>query len=235
MRQGIAVRTAVVALALTCALPLHAGLKSKKDPERLRAEYITRLQQQTVPQVEQRQLGSLWAPNSVLGDLSTDYKARGLNDTIIISVSVRTSATQSGSVSSQRDFSTSSGISGLPGRIPTGGVSTLLGADSGTQLKGQGQSAANSALATSLTGQVIAVLSNGNLVVEAQRQIAMNNQRETMVVRGVVRPGDIGPNNVVASTSLANLEIELKGKGIISDSVRPPNPITRAVLWLFGF
>jgi flagellar L-ring protein precursor FlgH len=34
---------------------------------------------------------------------------------------------------------------------------------------------------------------------------------------------------------LSALEIELKGKGIISDSVRPPNALTRAILWLFGF
>jgi len=54
-------------------------------------------------------------------------------------------------------------------------------------------------------------------------------------VRGMVRPGDISPNNTVASTSLSNLEIEMKGKGIISDSVRKPNPITRAVLWLLNF
>jgi flagellar L-ring protein precursor FlgH len=39
----------------------------------------------------------------------------------------------------------------------------------------------------------------------------------------------------VPSTALSNLEIEMKGKGIISDGVRPPNPITRAVLWLLNF
>jgi len=54
-------------------------------------------------------------------------------------------------------------------------------------------------------------------------------------VRGMVRPGDIGPNNTVASTALSNLEIEMKGKGIISDGVRPPNFITKAILWLLNF
>jgi flagellar L-ring protein precursor FlgH len=102
-------------------------------------------------------------------------------------------------------------------------------------LKGQGQTAAGSQLTTRLTGHVIAVLGNGNLVVEAERQVYMNNQRETMIVRGVVQPADISGNNSVLSTALANLEIEMKGKGIISDSTRPPNAITRAILWLFGF
>jgi len=76
---------------------------------------------------------------------------------------------------------------------------------------------------------------NGNLVVEAGRQIFMNNQHENVIVRGMIRPGDIGPSNTVLSSSLSNLEIEMKGKGIISDGVRPPNPITRAILWLLNF
>jgi flagellar L-ring protein precursor FlgH len=50
-----------------------------------------------------------------------------------------------------------------------------------------------------------------------------------------VRPGDIGPSNTISSASLSNLEIEMKGKGIISDATRPINPIMKAILWLIGF
>jgi flagellar L-ring protein precursor FlgH len=39
----------------------------------------------------------------------------------------------------------------------------------------------------------------------------------------------------VASTSLSDLEIEMKGKGVISNGTRPLNPITKAVLWLLNF
>ncbi len=77
-----------------------------------------------------------------------------------------------------------------------------------------------------MTGQVIAVLPSGNLVLEAQRKIFMNNQHEDVTIRGVVRPNDIGPNNTVTSSALSNLEIEMKGKGIIADSTRPLNPMT---------
>jgi flagellar L-ring protein precursor FlgH len=63
----------------------------------------------------------------------------------------------------------------------------------------------------------------------------MNNQHEDVTVRGVVRSVDISSNNTVASAALSNLQIEMKGKGIISDSTRPLNPITKAILWLFGF
>ena len=215
---------------------LPKKLQPKKlDPTQLRADYIERLQEQNAPAADQRSIGSLWAPGATLGDLSTDYKAHSLNDTIVVQVAVQTTAAQSGNVNSQRQFSTTSGISGIAGSIATHGTNPLLNAQSNTALKGQGQTASNTTFVTSLTGQVIAVLPNGNLVIEAERQIFMNNQHENLVIRGVARPGDISSANSIPSTALSNLEIEMKGKGIISDSVRSPNPLTRAVLWLFGF
>jgi flagellar L-ring protein precursor FlgH len=205
-----------------------------KSPEQLREEYIARLQQQYVPAEEQATVGSLWTAEGRLDDFSSDYKARSLNDTITILASVQTTAAQSGSVDSERTLTSSSSITGLLGRTPSA-VNPLLSGQSSSVLKGQGSTASNTTFATSLTGKVIAVFPNGNLVVQAERQIFMNNQHENIIVRGMVRPGDIGPANTVPSSSLSNLEIEMKGKGIIADGVRPPNPITRAILWLLNF
>jgi flagellar L-ring protein precursor FlgH len=208
--------------------------KSKNSPDQLRTDYITRLQQQDVHASSGQTMGSLWSSSSTLGDLSTDYKARKLNDTIVILVAVQTTAAQSGDSSYQRTFSTTSAITGVGGISPTN-LNPLLDANSATSLKGAGATNSSTAFQTALTGQVIAVLPSGNLVVEAQRKIFMNNQHEDVTVRGVVRPNDIGPSNTVSSASLSNLEIEMKGKGIISDSTRPLNPITKAILWLVGF
>ena len=153
----------------------------------------------------------------------------------MILVAVQTSAAQSGNSNYQRTVQTSSAITGLAGDINTKGLNPLFNANSATALKGAGSTDSNTTFQTTLTGQVVAVLPSGNLVVEAQRKIFMNNQHEDVTVRGVVRPNDIGPSNIISSASLSNLEIEMKGKGIISDSTRPLNPITRAILWLVGF
>ena len=235
-------RVLLQALVLMLAVPGYAAanlklpkLPKKKDSQELRADYLTRLQEQYMPPADPKTTGSLWSAAYVLGDLSSDYRAHMINDTIVVQVSVQTTAAQSGSTNSSRTFSTTSGISGLVGGIATHGTNPLLNAQSATALKGSGATASNTTFSTSLTGQVIAVLANGNMVVEAERQIAMNNQHEDLIIRGIVRPGDIGSNNTIASSSLSNLEIEMKGKGIISDSNRPPNALTRAVLWLFGF
>jgi flagellar L-ring protein precursor FlgH len=227
----------IIAILGGCSVSAIGASGSKshsKAPEELRKDYLARLQEQNYAVADQHTVGSLWLDQNSLGDLAVDYKAHRLNDTITIQIAVQTTAAQSGTVDSERTFSTSSAITGIMGRVPAA-TNPLLAANSSTVLKGQGSTASNTTFATSLTGQVIAVLPNGNLVIEASRQIFMNNQHENVSVRGMIRPGDIGPGNTVPSTALSNLEIEMKGKGIIADSVRPPNVITRAVLWLFGF
>jgi flagellar L-ring protein FlgH len=196
---------------------------------------VARMEQQTVPPPADLTLGSLWSSNGAMTNLQADYKASRLNDLVTILVVQRTTAQASGNVGTQRDFNTNSGISGLAGHINVSGLNNLLTAQSSTKLKGTGSTDASTTMNTSLAGQVIAVLPNGNLVVEAERLVTINSQKETMLVRGVLRPGDIGPDNSALSTALSSLEVELKGKGVVSDAIRSPNPLMRAILWVIGF
>lgn len=229
-------RSSLAVLLLLLSPCLNAiTRKPKRSADELRQDYLTRVAGAYVAPQADRSTGSLWSSNGALADPASDYKARSLNDTLTVLVSVQTTAAQSGSVNHSRDFSTNSAITGLVGGLSTSRTNPLFAANSSSALKGSGQTASNTTFSTSLTGQIIAVLPNGNLVVEAHRQIDMNNQHEEVIVRGIARPGDVSPVNTVPSAALSSLEIELKGKGIISDSVRPPNPVTRAILWLFGF
>jgi len=229
------VAVVVLELFFLAGIP-NAFAKTKfKDPEQSRADYIARLQELAKAQAPTTTPGSLWVNGGAYTDMAADYKARHVGDTIVLQVVLQTSAKSQGDANTQRSFQAASAITGLPGQLKTGGVNPLFGAQSGSQLQSQGESSNSSNLTTNLSAQVIAVLPNQNLVVEAQREVFMNNQHETMFVRGVVRPGDIGPNNTVTSSSLANLEIELKGKGVIEDAIHRPNAIVRALMSLFSF
>lgn len=223
------------AAALSLASPASAKMKLKKTetPAQLRSEYIARLQEVDLPG-QSHTLGSLWVPDGDLNEISRDYKARKVNDTLVIVASVQTTASQSGAVNTSRAGSATTGITGLAGAVNTKGLNPIFAGNTATALKGTGQTDSSTTFQTSLTAQVIAVLPSGNLVVEAQRKIFMNSQHEDIVVRGVVRPDDIGPNNTVPSAALGNLEIEMKGKGIIADATHRMNPVARTILWLFG-
>lgn len=231
MRRGACLCVLLGSLAATNA---GARTSKKSSPAELRSDYIARLQEHDV-QTTTHTLGSLWTSDAQLTDLSIDYKARKVNDTVVILVAVQTTAAQNADVNSSRAFQTSSAITGLAGDVNTKSLNPLFNANSATALKGSGATDSSTTFQTSMTAQVIAVLPSGNLVVEAQRKIFMNNQHEDVTIRGVLRPNDIGPSNTVSSAALSNLEIEMKGKGIIADSTRPMNPITKAILWLVGF
>lgn len=179
--------------------------------------------------------GSLWVDNGRMANLVADYKASRVGDLVTINISQNLSSTNTGNVATNRTLSASSGITALPGHIKTSGVANLFSPNSTQTLTGKAQATSTTALSTTLTGRVAALLPSGTLVVEAERQIVMNDQRETVIVRGLVRPGDLDATNTVASNSVGNLEVEVKGKGVISEGVRSPTPVTKWLLRIFGF
>jgi flagellar L-ring protein FlgH len=232
MNGGGNVRNLVLGLLVAIAAVGVAWGRGAQDNNL--AKYLARVQM-AEPSAPEHTLGSCWVDSGRLASLSTDYKAATTGDliTIIVVQDVKTSNT--GAVSTGRSFSASSGVDSLPGKLKVGGATNLLGLHSAETLAGKGQASSTSSVTTTLAGRVMAVLPSGNLVVQAERQINMNNEKQTIVVRGVVRRGDIGPNNTVASNTIGDLELEIKGKGVISDGVRPPHPLLRLLLRVFNF
>jgi flagellar L-ring protein precursor FlgH len=231
------------ALASIFLLPLVSTNLTAKDKDKRNSgviqsesldQYLQRMQQSALI-ARPPSSGSLWMDSGRLADLGADYKARHVGDLITITVVQNITATNGGSVSSTRNLSASSGISSLPAQLKTANVASLFSPSSAYSLAGKGQAATTSSLTTSLAGRVVAVLPSGALVIEAERELTMNNERQTVLLRGLVRPGDVAPNGAVASNAIANLELELKGKGVISEGNRPPNIIVRAILRVVGF
>jgi flagellar L-ring protein precursor FlgH len=222
---------------LCCLLLLNAPWLSatkRNSSDNNLAKYLARVQMSEAP-LPAHTLGSAWVDNGRMASLSTDYKARSAGDLITILVVHDLSSSNTGDVSTDRSFKASSGIDSLPARVKTTAVTNLLGLHSAETLSGKGQATSTSKLRTSLAGHVVAVLPSGNLVVEAERSIVMNNERQNIVVRGVVRPGDIAADNTVVSNTLSNLELEIKGKGVVSDGTRPPHSILRIILRILNF
>ncbi len=228
-------RVAILALALL-VLPFSAEAakktKAEQQPDSL-SHYLTQIAATPSPRLALTS-GSLFTPLGLLSDPYSDYKAHVVGDTVAIQVVESTTISQSGNVASERDFSHNSGITAVGGQSSSY-LNPLLAANSSTKLTGTGAAASQSSLNTVLTALVVAVLPNGLLVVEARRQVMANQQHENVTLRGVVRPADITSNNSVFSYQLFDLQLEVKGKGVISDSVRQPNIVMRTLLKLTGF
>jgi flagellar L-ring protein FlgH len=221
----------VLVSSVAAARPRNKAAAPKRDPL---TEYIQRVLG-TAPVASATTPGSLWVDNGRLANLVADYKASRVGDLVTISINQNLSSTNTGNVASNRTFSANSGITALGGHISTSGVANLFSPNSTQALAGKAAASSTTALSTTLTGRVAALLPSGTLVVEAERQIMMNDQRETVILRGLVRPGDLDATNTVASNSVGNLEVEVKGKGVVSEGVRPPNPVIKWILRIVGF
>ena len=225
-------KTVLCFLLVLTAGSLHASKRDTKNDTL--AKYLARIQM-AQPAAPALSVGSIWVDSGKMASLSADYKAMAVGDTIEIVVVQGLTSSNANSVSTARTLNSGSGISSLPGKINVGGVTNLLGLNSTEALSGKGAASTATSVTTNLSGRVVAVLASGNLVVEAERTINMNNEKQTIFLRGVVRRGDIGPNNTVASDSVGDLELEIKGKGVISDGVRQPNRVIRTIMHFLDF
>jgi flagellar L-ring protein FlgH len=56
-----------------------------------------------------------------------------------------------------------------------------------------------------------------------------------LAIRGIVRPVDLSTANVVPSDRIAEMEIQVNGKGVVADSVKRPFILYRLILGLLPF
>jgi flagellar L-ring protein precursor FlgH len=225
---------AIVLLLFGLSTALPAEKKSKAGKHQGSLEQYVQQLAAPAPIPPLTTSGSLFIGSGLLADPFSDYKAHLVGDSLAIHIVESTTISQSGSLASQRSFAHSSGVTGVGGQSPSF-LNPLLAANSSTKLTGTGATASKSSMDTVLTAQVVAVLPSGSLVVEARRQVLANQQHENVTLRGVVRPADISNGNLIYSYQLSNLELEVKGKGVISDSVRQPNIVMRTLLKFIGF
>jgi flagellar L-ring protein precursor FlgH len=198
------------------------------------ASYLQRVKAET--QDTKAQDGSIWTENGRLAHFSTDMRAMRPHDLISVVVQESLASETDGTVKGSRASSAASQVSSIIGALKAGNaLQNLLNANASSSLAAGGQSATNSSLTTTLGGQVIEVLPNGTLVIEAARQVEFAQQTQTIVLRGLVRPEDISQQNQVLSTAISSLELEVKGKGNVNDSTYRQNPLVRLIQRILVF
>ncbi|WP_133135589.1 flagellar basal body L-ring protein FlgH [Legionella rowbothamii] len=89
-------------------------------------------------------------------------------------------------------------------------------------LNGKGKAAAktgrNGKIKAALTVRIKEVFPNQTYLVEGAQRITINGENQKILLRGVVRPEDISPQNTILSTRLAQAQIVYTGAGSVSNS-----------------
>jgi len=184
--------------------------------------------------VNAQSAGSLYVASGRLADAARDLRASQVDDIVTIVVSESLSAVASGATNTSRKSAANANIKSLLGPANPS-LSNLLDITSAQSLQGQGQTSRNMTLATTISARVVEVKPNGDLVIEASKDIAVNSEKQAIVVRGIVRTADLNAANAVPSNRVANLQIKVNGKGVIGDAVKRPFFLYRLLLGLLPF
>lgn len=216
-----------------CLVAFSAGKKTKPPdaakptpPETSLRAYIAKVRAQQAAEV--RTPGSIWSASGQLVRLGTDVKAFRVHDVVQIVVSESLAASTDGQVKNSRASNASSGLTALFGALKSSNaLQNLVNQTSASGLTAQGQSTTNSSLETTFGAEVVDVLPNGMLVVQATRQLTFSQQTQLIQLRGLVRPEDVSAQNQVMSAAMTDLELEVTGKGIVNDSTYRQNPLVR--------
>jgi len=218
----------------TCAV-LAAEKRAKPTVSPLE-EYLAHARQSSATTAGDSAPGSLWHPGAPLADPARDVKAGQVDELVTILVTERASAAAKGTTKSTRKSNAEHSVGALFGATQAAGRLANLAALSGSSdLDGQGATTRDTVLTTTLSARVVEVLPNGYLVVEGSKETMVNAERQWVTVRGVVRPYDIAPGNVVRSDRLAQLEVRINGKGVVGDAVRRPFFLYRLLMGLLPF
>jgi flagellar L-ring protein FlgH len=216
-----------------CTGYAHAGLRKPRrtdsprtPPETALRSYVDRVRVQQAAEV--RTPGSIWSPSGQLVRLGTDVKAFRIHDVVSVVVTESLAASTDGQVKNTRSSNAASNVSALFGALKaSNAMQNLIGQTSSSGLTAQGQSTTNSSLVTTFGAEVVDVLPNGMLVVQATRQLTFSQQTQLIRLRGLVRPEDVSAQNQILSTAMTDLELEVTGKGIVNDSTYRQNPLVR--------
>jgi flagellar L-ring protein FlgH len=167
--------------------------------------------------------GAIFQPGRS-GLFATDQRARRIGDILTVSFNETYAATKAQTASSSK--TDAFGVT-LPTALPnilTGGFDKdPAGLNGGTtrSFAGTGNAVQSNSFSGLLSVTVIRVFDNGNMEVQGQKELTLNNGNEYVRVRGVVRPEDISATNVVSSDRLADAQIRYTGSGHLADSSQP--------------
>mgnify|MGYP000465504150 CR=1 FL=1 len=154
--------------------------------------------------------------------LFEDRRARNVGDTLTVILNETTSAAKNSSMSAARKGTTTSSFVPGAASVPKGwfkGISDIGNFTGSGELKseGAGGSSANNTFAGTITVTVIEILSNGNLVVAGEKQVAISNEEEIIRFGGIVNPNNLVFNRI-SSQEVADARIEYRGRGATDDT-----------------
>lgn len=150
--------------------------------------------------------------------LTSGGRAGRIGDIVTIQLVERTIASKSNAAGTERG-----GSIGLS--PPTTGPLSLFSSSDvamggSSEFSGQGQASQSNQLAGEVSVTIAEIYPNGTMLVKGEKLLTLNRGDERVQISGIIRAIDIGPDNRIASTRVADANIRYVGKGEIARASR---------------
>lgn len=163
-------------------------------------------------------------PPGAYSSLVADRRALAPGDNLTVLVYENASATTSAATSAEKTAATRFAFKGK-------NSDSSAALDASDEYEGRGRIQRSGKLLAQITVTVQSVDASGALWVRGQQLIEFNDEKQEIKLEGRVRPRDIGENNTVPSSRLADARISYIGDGVLADRQRP-GLLTRFLHWL---
>jgi len=197
--------------------PNDKAAKANDNYDALLQQYLQEARASVVPTTS---ANSLW-----MAGLTSDLRARRVNDLVTIRVIENVSGLGAADSSLDKKSTATVGVGslfGLESQLPsTINPQNLATIGTNTDFEGGGTTSRTGSLTAVLTARVAEVLPNGDLLVQGVREIEINGDRQMLVLTGVVRTADINAANVIPSTAIGQMRIRYFGRGLMQDNLSP--------------
>lgn len=167
---------------------------------------------------------SLWRDNSTFSKMYADPRACSINDIVTIRISENSTASNKAELTTTKKTQVQMGIDNFLGLEQAMGDkisdnfdnASMVGASTNNSNQGEGESKRETTLSAYISARVVDVMPNGNLVIEAKKEVMVNKEKQIAVLTGIIRPRDISYDNIVESNKIADMQIKFSGKGPVS-------------------
>jgi flagellar L-ring protein precursor FlgH len=233
VRAALPIVVAGLAGLVGCAGTAHIKPFTPRSRQYIDGQYaVTELKARPSP-------GSLFS-EAAPGFLQ-DTRAVRTGDIVLINIDEQANATGDAATQLAKSTSKSTGVTALLGLVPalkklspSLDPTNLLALMSQSNFSGTGQTSRNGQLSGYVAVRVRKQMPNGDLYVEGTKVVMINNEEYHLYVSGVIRPADVAQDNSVASSKVADAEVEFTGRGDMADSI-DRGWFTKLIDWLNPF
>lgn len=156
------------------------------------------------------------------GAFLTDQRANRLGDILTIKINIADKADLGNTSSRTRTGSENAGIASLLGLqklLPKSlDPTNLASTSSKSASSGGGNISRSETISMTMSAIVTNVFPNGNLGIRGRQEVRVNNELRELIISGVIRPQDIGRDNSISHSQIAEARISYGGRGQLSDA-----------------